>query len=99
MLPPYQVIDTPDRNLQRVQNQLLAPMTALLRNPLLDGILHKNVALTTAGFALSHGLGRMPLGWIVVSIDTHATVKQTARSSTSLTLAASTPAIADVWVF
>ena len=99
MLPPYQIIDTPDRNLQRVQNQLLAPMTALLRCPLLDGRIMKDVAIAATSTAVNHGLGRSPLGWIVISNDTLATVREDSRTSAQFNLTASAACTVDLWVF
>lgn len=99
MLPQFRVLDTPDRNLQRVQNQLLPPLTALLRNPLLDGYILKDVAIAATSTGVSHGLGRNPLGWIVISNDTLATVREDSRTTTTLNLTASAACTVDLWVF
>jgi hypothetical protein len=101
VLPPYQVLDTKLPEVQRVQNQLLAPLNALLRIPLLDGTLLRDVALVaTVEKRISHTLGRAPLGWLVVGADAApGNVYEVSRGTSTLVLKSSTSVTLSLWVF
>lgn len=67
----------------------------------LDGTLLEGVALTTSAKAVQHGLGRKPLGYLILTQDAAAVVREAkqSRTSTTFTLTASTTVTVDIWVF
>ena len=67
-LPQYRVLDVADHDLQRVQAQILPPLSTLLKNPLLDGRLVRgvNIPAVPTTTDVAHGLGRLPVGWFVL---------------------------------
>ena len=83
-------------------NAATALVSALQSTPILDGELIEDVVLSTTGVNVSHGLGRPWRGWVVVDIDTTATVYRASSDDESVFLrlraSAGTPII-KVWVF
>ena len=99
MLSIFRKTLTTDRELNRVQDQILAALNPVVRSTLLNYNEVKNIAITTAGLAIEHGLGRQPLGWVVTDIDANATVWKTAWDERFLTLDASGTANISILVY
>lgn len=57
------------------------------------------VALASGSNRVAHGLGRQPVGWMVVDTDAAVTVYRTAWSATTLDLTASGAVTVKLWVF
>jgi hypothetical protein len=70
MPTPVKKIQTPDELLNRVQDASLPALNALLSIPVLDGRLTEEITLsgTAVPLPFPHKLGRLPLGWIPVSV-------------------------------
>ena len=66
--------DATDRSLRRVADEL----NHVLENPLLDGRQIDGIDLTTSTTKVSHKLGRVPRGWIVVRTNANAVVYEAA---------------------
>ena len=92
---------TSDESLNRIQNQLRTFSLALADIPILNGRLISDVAIGTSATEVEHGLEREPAGWIVVDIDTAATIYSTPSSLPKrfLTLTASSASTISLWVF
>jgi len=91
-------INTNDVTLQLIQENVDAALRTL-STPLQNGVLITGITLTTNDTKVSHKLGRIPVGYIVVKRSTAATVFDTALTDTFLTLKATTPTIVSIWVF
>jgi type IV secretory pathway ATPase VirB11/archaellum biosynthesis ATPase len=69
--------------------------------PIMNGRLVEDVSLSTTATQVSHKLGRAYRGWIITNIDTAATLHVSSETSSDkfITLIASAPCIASLWVF
>lgn len=68
---------------------------------ILDGALLTDVALSTSATNVNHGLGRQPIGYIVVGQNAAASIFETksARTNATFQLTSSASVTADIWVF
>lgn len=82
-----------------LQQQVEEVLNPLVRIPLLDGVPFTDVAITTDGIQIEHGLGRTPLGFIVTDNNADVRIWRTASDSFTLTLDASGTATISVWVY
>lgn len=100
-LPGVAKIRVDDVDLQRVQDRLHAGVEVLRTIPLLDGVLLKAQVIATTATNIGHGLGRAPLGWIVVSKTGLGDIyeNQANRTDRFLSLQSSVAVTADLWVF
>jgi len=85
----------------KLQERLQEFFVPLVSNPMLDGNLLQNVALTTSEKKVEHGLGRAPIGWIVVKQSANAVIWQpnSDLSGVFLNLQASAAVTVSLWVF
>ncbi len=84
------------------QRESKAAFERLNRVQLLDGRAITGVELSTTPTAISHGLGRIPAGWIITDINAAATVHRvsTATERTRyLTLTASAICTVNLWIY
>ena len=108
MLSSFRKIVSKDSDLQRVQDNVSLVLNQLLPKEILDGVLVRAVVAVTPT-VINHGLGRQPLGWLVVDRQpgiggfvVDAPIVRTAWDERSITL--SQPAGAGnvpltIWVF
>ena len=69
-------------------------------NPGEDGDFIEGVVLTAATpLLVTHNLGKIPAGFVVIERNAHATVKTNAKSDTTLTLEADSTVTVTLWVF
>ena len=74
---------SPDVN--RAVRLVADPLDEVLRLPLLDGRLVTGVALVSSGVTqVAHGLGREPLGYLVVSSSAAGVISDTISTSPAL---------------
>lgn len=92
------------RNLRHIQDSVIASVNPLLTTPLVDGRTLTGVSIASTATAVNHGLGRLPLGWIVITNSSsgvvfEATADRLARTDKQLRLTASAATVVDLWVF
>lgn len=68
-------------------------------NIITQGRLIENQEVATAGTRIPHGLKRRLRGWFLVGQDANATVWETARDESFLSLDASATVTVSIWVF
>lgn len=90
--------------LSRIQDNITSVLDIITDKEILDGIRLTNIALLTgATNEVNHGLGRPPLGWIIIRKRGQADVwdlqDSNINKSRLLSLACSTNVIIDLWVF
>lgn len=74
-------IITQDKNLIRLQDNVADSVEVLEKNPFLKGIIVAGVQVTTSFADVAHKLGRVPLGYVVVSAsDIVALAQGTAKT-------------------
>lgn len=112
MIPSLQNLSINDpvkaTDINRLSADAKKSIDAMRACPLLDGALVKNVSLSTTTALVSHGLGRAPVGWLVVRAR-GAGVAATpgyvdfqdsnTMPEKTLNIAASTPIVVDLWIF
>jgi hypothetical protein len=81
--------------LQTAVRDVLEPITA---NPILDYVLIKDLSIT-GSLAISHGLQRPVQGWVITRLKTNSVIYEISSTDMYLTLAASAPAVVDVYIF
>ena len=102
MLPPLVKLKVEDPDLLRVQDRIYTSLQAALRVPLLDGNLVTQTFSAGVATPVNHGLGRKPVGYLVVSNSSGAAVAETdktQRTAGTLTITTSANVTLDIWVF
>lgn len=95
----YRKIKSANPDIEALQQQLEQVLNPIVRVAMLSGVQLTDVAVTTAGVQLEHGLGRQPLGWFITDLDTGVHVWRTAWDKFTLTLDASGSATINLWVY
>ena len=71
----FKKISFSDQALQQLQNNIEVSLRSIAGKEILDGVLVRDKLLTAGqDNQVQHGLGRAPLGWIVVNSNAQATV-------------------------
>ena len=97
----FKRVHTPNELLNRVQDNMSLFADALVKIPLLDGILVKDVALGTTEVRVNHTLGREPQGWIIVKKNAAADIYESSSTLADryLSLTATATVTASIWIF
>lgn len=76
-------ISTQNEDLNRVQDSFIPALNALLGHPILDGRLTDRITIAagTFGTQVPHKLGRRPIGWWVVSLETNTPISEVVGGS------------------
>ncbi len=99
MLKGLRKVNVKDSELSRVQDAIQLNLQTIVTKEILDGILGEGFEITTTAKQFAHGLGRDPLGYIIVSKSAFADVIDSARDTRTITLQASAPVTISLWVF
>ena len=96
----YQRVSNLNPHSDAMQENLVKFFKQLEGCPLIDGRLLEG-KLVTAGTAsvYHHGLGRLPLGWVVCDVNANAVLHRDAWDETSITFSTSATATYSLWVF
>lgn len=104
MIKQLALVQTQDRNVNQLQQNIKQTLQPILNNPLVDGLVKTAVQLQTGNNTIPHGLGRTLQGWIPVRY--HGAWAQiydlqdtNQDASTTLILNASAPAEIDLYLF
>jgi len=100
---PLKKIRSNDADLMRVQDAIAEVLEPLTKAFMLDARILRDVAIGTSPTAVDHGLGREPLGWMLVDKTAAADVWRSTTTSIApkklLMLVASAPITATLIVF
>lgn len=98
-----QKIQTQDRILNQIQENVISATTPILNNPITNGVVLASVALKSGLNTVNHLLGRKLVGWIVIRQRAQAQVWDTQDSNLTpnlnLLLNASTAVTVDLYCF
>lgn len=98
MLPLIQKAN--DANFLLMQTQWKAQLDPIISNPLVDGVLLRNISLINGVTVVNHLLGRKPLGWLIVDQDTGAMIyRSSPATALTLTLTSNSVTTVSIWVF
>lgn len=87
-------------NLQMMANRWATFLDPLLKNPISNGIILKDVPLILGATVIDHRLGRVPQGWILIDINAAATIYRSAAfNDLTLTLTSNAAVTASLYVF
>lgn len=98
---PFRKINTRDADLMRLQDAVAESFSSIT-SPLLDGRLVRNVAVSTSPTFVEHGLGREPLGFLIVDRIENVSVWRSPTNPAPaklLALAADVPSTVTLYVF
>ena len=92
-------IQTPDRNLQLIQDNTQTALTQIQQSPFIGGNLLSNISLTASQDNLvPHKLGATPQIFVLAGLDANSTVWSPSADSTYINLHCSADCTVSVWV-
>lgn len=95
----FRQINTQDRELQLIQDNVERAVAEAINSPLLNGRLVADVALNAGLTKWEHKLARTPRGYLVVDKNNTALIYTAAKDDKFLTLNASVACTVTLWVF
>lgn len=95
------LVQTEDRNVNQLQQNILQALRPLLQNPLLNGEFIESVSLVTGDNTILHGLDRKVQGYLVVLKSAAVTIydKQDTNNTPNLTLILNSSGTATVTLY
>jgi hypothetical protein len=95
----FRQINTPDKNLQLIQDNVQSAIVQLSQTPFVGGVLLSSLQLTaSAPVTVAHGLGRAPTVWIVCGKNSNSNIWSTTATATTITFSCSANTVANIWV-
>lgn len=98
MLKSFMKIFTKDQDLMRLQSNVAAAIEQVIRREILDYVII-DATVTATATSFNHGLGRLPVGWIVIDKDAIADIWSTDKDARTITLQASLTANTKLLIF
>lgn len=97
----FPLVQTADRNINQLQQNISQAMTPILKNPIANGgVILTSVSLSVGSNVIAHGLGRVAQGWVLCDLNASAKIYRSAAfSDTTLTLTSDVAATINVCVF
>ncbi len=103
MLAKVTRVQTGDRTVNQLQDNIAASLQPFLLNPLLNGSFLNDVVLVTGSNTINHKLGRNLVGWMITRRNGVATVYDTQSTNAlpdkTLLLTASAGLTCTIYVF
>lgn len=107
MLKAFRKIRVSDQVLDSVQTNIANTLSPVLKSLIVDGVLVKGIELINGVNRISHTLGRLPEGWVIVDRNSAATVFKTVPTSaantitdsSTISLTSSGAVIVSIWFF
>jgi len=96
-------MQTEDREINQLQQNIISAVNPVLANPLSSGILLQSVPLLTGANSVNHKLGRPLTGWFVTRLRSLASIYDTQdlnpTPAVTLDLVSSADVVIDLYVF
>jgi len=100
MIKSFKKLASNDRVVTQLQENVEQAINPLLKNPLLDGVLIKDVKITTGTtLMLSHRLSRKAQGYIITKQNANAIIWNGELGERTLELNSSANVTIDVWIY
>jgi hypothetical protein len=96
---PFKQQQVSDPNVSKLVSNIREWSEQFQDNPLLSGRLITDLEITTGSLKISHGLKRVPKGWIIVSKDADANVWEIRKSDSTITFDSSATVTVSIWIF
>lgn len=90
-----------DYKIDQIQRNIVLLLNKITDNPFLDGVLLKDVAISTSTTSIEHKLGRQYAGYLITKLNANSVVYigDTTEQELYIKLRASAACTVDVWVF
>jgi len=98
MATSFPKVQTTDRLINQIQDNVARAIQSVLTGPLSNASLLTSVSLVSGANVINHGLGRKLQGWIPVRVRASATIYDTQDSNSTPALTLQLTASADVTV-
>jgi hypothetical protein len=100
ILSSIPLIKTGDVGLDLFMTRLKSGLDPVLANPLVNGLLLRNISLSIGDNVVNHRLSRQMQGWMLVDQSAGVVLYRSAPlNDLTLTLNASAPVTVSLWVF
>lgn len=101
MAGKFSLVQTDDRNINQLQQNISQALEAILSNPLVNGNILNGVKLQIGSNTLNHGLNRNLQGWIPILVNAAADVfdEQATNTNPSKTLILNSSAVVTVSIY
>jgi hypothetical protein len=79
LIPAIKQVQTDDRNMNQLQNNIAFTLQNIIKNPIVDGVLlygpnNQGISLAAGNTTINHTLGRKPLGYIICALKDSANI-------------------------
>jgi len=100
MLKYFKKFISSNADLNTVQDNISDIYIPLLRNPLLDGIVLKDITVPAAGSLIEHKLGRDVIGWFIVDQSANVVVwRESYKNNSFIKLKSSVDCTVSLYIF
>lgn len=100
MLSSIPQLQSDDRVVSQIQQNIVQPLNALLKNPLTQGTFLTNISISSGANVIPHGLGRTAQGWVVTDVTANIDLYRSADfNAQNLTLTSSGSGNVNLYVF
>lgn len=94
----FKTINTPDQNLQFIQDNVATALMPIQNSPFVGGVLLQNIVLAAGSNQIQHTLNRTPVVWVICDTNAAQTVYRTSWNTTNINLTASGSVTISMWV-
>ncbi len=100
----FKTISSDDKNITKLQSNISASLDSIVKSPIIDGVLIKNVLLdSTQVNEISHKLDRIPQGYVITRQRAQADIWDSQDTNTNASktflLECSANVYVDIWFF
>lgn len=94
------IIQDPNQNLMRVQQNWKSKIDPIISNPFVSGKALNGVNLNAGSTTIPHGLSGAQQGWVLTDVSGDSTIYRSAPfNSTNLILTSTAAVTVNLWVF
>lgn len=94
------LVQTTDRNVNQLQQNILQALRPLLQSPLLNGVIVQDQVLSIGDNVITHGLDRPIQGWFPCRVlDAACALYEVSSNSANVTINSDAVATIDLYVF
>ena len=99
----FSKVQTTDRVVNQLQDNIANALSPILKNPQVDGYILSKVTLVSGSNSINHGLDRELQGWFIVRQRASASIYDAEDSNTTpqktIMLTSSAGVVVDIYVF
>lgn len=84
MAKPYRRVQSDDRVVNQIQDNLQDVLNDLVKTQILNNLIIKNVELASGTNTVNHKLGRKPQGYIIIRKDSNVSIWDNQTTNTTI---------------